>query len=87
MQNRDTTLTINDQTTPMSRISVDISQDSSISFILYLFYNANILKVFKTSRYKITAINFVNDINILTYDTNTASNCRALEQTHAVSEQ
>ncbi len=86
MQNKKTILFINDQSTSINRISVDISQDSSISLILYFFYNANILEEFEISRYKITAINFVNDINILTYDTSTASNCKALKQTHVVCE-
>jgi hypothetical protein len=66
----------------MSRVNVDISKDSSISLILYLFYNADILKSLKRSRYKIIAIEFVNDINILTYETSTKSNCRALKKAH-----
>jgi hypothetical protein len=66
----------------MSRINVDISQDSSIFFIFYFFYNANILKSLKRSRYKIIVIEFVNDINILIYETSTKSNCKALKKTH-----
>jgi predicted RNA binding protein with dsRBD fold (UPF0201 family) len=87
MQNKHITLIIDEQATFMNRVSVNISQDSFISFILYLFYNANILEIFETSRYKITIINFVNDINILIYDTSTTNNCRVLEQTHIVCEQ
>jgi hypothetical protein len=82
MKNRHITLIIDDDTTFMSRINADISQDSSISFILYLFYNANILKSLKRSRYKISVIEFVNDINILIYETSTKSNCRALKKAH-----
>jgi hypothetical protein len=66
----------------MSRINADISQDSSISFILYLFYNANILKSLKRLRYKIIVIEFVNDINILTYEMSTKNNFRTLKKTH-----
>jgi hypothetical protein len=87
MQNKHTTLIIDDQTTLISRISVDISQELFISFILYFFYNANILEIFEISRYRISVINFVNDINILVYDTNTTSNCKALKQAHVVCEQ
>ncbi len=87
MQNRKTILFIDDQSTSINRISVDISQDLSIFFILYFFYNANILEKLEISKYKITAMSFVNDINILTYDTSTTSNCKALEQTHAMCEQ
>jgi hypothetical protein len=57
-----------------------------MSFILYLFYNADILKVFERFKYKITIINFINDINILTYDTNITSNCKTLKKTHVICE-
>jgi hypothetical protein len=70
MQNKHTTLKINEQSTFMNLIKVDISQKKFISFILYFFYNTDILKIFERFKYKITIINFVNDINILTYNTN-----------------
>jgi hypothetical protein len=70
----------------MSQVKAGISQSSFVSLILYLFYNADILKVFERFRFKITIINFVNDINILTYDTSITSNCRALKKTHVICE-
>ncbi len=82
MKDRHITLIINDDTTFMSRVNADISQDSSIFFIFYFFYNANILKSLKRSRYRIIVIEFVNDINILIYETSTKSNCRTLKKTH-----
>jgi hypothetical protein len=82
IKNRHITLIINDDTTFMSRINADISQDSSIFFILYFFYNADILKSLKRSRYKIIVIEFVNDINILIYETSTKNNCRTLKKIH-----
>jgi hypothetical protein len=86
MQNRCTTLKVNKQSTFMNQIKVDISQNSFVSLILYFFYNADILKVFERFKYKITVINFVNDINILMYDTSITSNCRALKKTHVICE-
>jgi predicted RNA binding protein with dsRBD fold (UPF0201 family) len=86
MQNKYTTLKINKQSTLMNLIKVDISQNSFVSLILYLFYNANILKIFERFKYKITIINFVNDINILTYDTSITSNCKTLKKTHVICE-
>ncbi len=86
MQNRCTTLKINEQSSSMNQIKVDISQNFFVSFILYLFYNADILKIFERFKYKITIINFVDDINILTYDTNITSNCRTLKKTHVICE-
>ncbi len=82
MMNKHTTLRIKNESTTISKVSANISQESLIFFILYLFYNADILESLKKSRHKITIINFVNDINILTYDINTKNNCKALKQTH-----
>jgi hypothetical protein len=86
MQNKCTTIKINLQSTLMSLIKVDISQNFFISLILYLFYNADILKVFERFKYKITITNFVNDINILTYDTSITSNCKALKKIYVICE-
>jgi hypothetical protein len=82
MKNKHITLIIDDDTTFMSRVNADISQNSSIFFIFYFFYNANILKSLKRSRYKIIVIEFVNDINILIYETSTKNNCKALKKIH-----
>jgi hypothetical protein len=82
IKNRHITLTIDDDTTFMSRINVDISQNSSIFFIFHFFYNANILKLLKRSRYKIIVIEFVNNIKILIYETSMKNNCRALKKIH-----
>jgi hypothetical protein len=86
MQNKHTTLKINEQRTFMNLIKIDISQNSFISFILYFFYNANILKIFERFKYKIKIINFVNDINILTYNINFTNNCKTLKKTHVICE-
>ncbi len=86
MQNKRTTLRMSEQSTLMSQIEVDISQNSFVSIILYLLYNAHILKVFERFKYKITIIDFVDDINILTYDTSITSNCKALKKTHVICE-
>ncbi len=82
MKDKHITLTIDDDTTFMRKINADISQNSSIFFIFYFFYNANILKSLKRSRYRIIVIEFVNDINILIYETSTKNNCRALKKIH-----
>jgi hypothetical protein len=66
----------------MNNVNVDISQNSSMSLILYLFYNADFLKFLKQSFRKIAIINFVDDINIFIYDINTVENCELLEKMH-----
>jgi hypothetical protein len=83
MQNRRITFVINSDTTTMSNVNVDISQNSFVFLILYLFYNADFLKLLKRSFRRVTTLNFVNDINILTYEFNITNNCRILKKMHA----
>jgi hypothetical protein len=83
MQNRRVILVINSDTTTINNVNVDISQDSFIFFVLYLFYNADLLKLLKSSFRRIATLDFVNDINILTYEFNITSNCRILKEMHA----
>ncbi len=83
MQNRRITFAINSDTTTMNNVNVDISQNSFVSFILYLFYNTDLLKLLKRSFRRVAALNFVNDINILTYESSITSNCRILKEMHA----
>jgi hypothetical protein len=83
MQNRRITFVINNDTTTMNNVNVDISQNSFVFFILYLFYNVNLLKLLKRSSRRIATLNFVNDINILTYKFNITSNYRILKKMHA----
>ncbi len=82
MQDRRINLIVRAKQTIMSNVNVDISQKSSMSLILYLFYNANLLKLFEQSSRKMIVIDFVNDINILIYDINTINNCRLLKKMH-----
>ncbi len=70
----------------MNQIKIDILQSFFVSFIWYFFYNANILKIFEKFKYKIIIINFVNDINILTYDINVINNCKTLKKIHVIYE-
>ncbi len=83
MQNRRIILAINSDTTTINNVNVDISQDFFVSFILYLFYNVDFLKLLKRLFRRIAALNFVNNINILTYEFNITSNCRILKKMHA----
>ena len=48
-------------------IRTKLSQNSFMSFILYLFFNAGLLKLIDRLKIKITIINFVNNINLLIY--------------------
>jgi hypothetical protein len=83
MQNSRITFVINSDTTTMSNVNVDISQNFFVFFILYLFYNVDLLKLLKRSFQRIVTLDFVNDINILTYEFSITSNCRILKKMHA----
>ncbi len=83
MQHRRFNLIVNDEIMIMSNVNVDISQNSSIFSILYLFYNVDFLKLLKQLFRSIVAIDFMNNINIFTYDVNITNNCRVLEKMHA----
>ncbi len=74
------TITIDDYMMMKCNVNVDISQDSLLSLILYLFYNVNLLKACDNIKLKINFINFVNDINILTYEEFIKRNCRVLNE-------
>ena len=68
----------------MKQMNVDMSQNFFAFSIFYFFYNANILKNLKRSKFKIISLKFVDDINILTYETNTTNNCKTLKNIHKI---
>ena len=81
LKNRSTTLIIKNHTMIKRKINVNISQNSSLFSILYLFYNANLLKSCKNVKLRLNITEFVNDINILTYNESTEQNCEILKKT------
>ncbi len=68
----------------MREINADISQKFLISLILFLFFNASLIKKCEALRIKIEVLDFVNDINILVYDRFTEKICRTLSKAHDV---
>jgi hypothetical protein len=74
--------TLNISTMTSRLMKTSISQKSLIFSIFYLFYNADLLKVFEKSLKRIAIVNFVNDINFLTYDIFTKQNCWTLKHLH-----
>jgi len=73
-------ITINDYMMMKCNVNVNILQDSLLSSILYLFYNANLLKACDDIKLRTNFTNFVNDINILTYKEFIKCNCRVLSK-------
>ncbi len=81
------TITINDYTTMKCSMNIDISQDSSLSSILYLFYNVNLLEACDDIKLRTNFTNFVNDVNILTYKEFIKCNCRVFSEIYNRCEQ
>ncbi len=84
LKNRESLLTFNEQISAMRRVNANISQKSLISSILFLFFNASLIKKCEALEIKIKVLDFVNDINILIYDKITESICESLSQAHDV---
>ena len=80
LKDRRITITIDDYTTMKCNVNVNISQDSLLSLILYLFYNANLLEACDDIKLRTSFTKFVNDINILTYEEFIKRNCRVLNE-------
>jgi hypothetical protein len=87
LKERRTILIIDDYTMKERDANVDISQDSSLFSILYLFYNANLLEKCDDIRLRVSATGFVNDVNILTYEKSIERNCKVLNQMYDKCEQ
>jgi hypothetical protein len=82
MQDKKINFIVKIKQTIINNVNVNISQKSSMSLILYLFYNANLLKLFEQSLCIMIVIDLMNDINIFIYDINTINNCRLLKKMH-----
>ena len=81
LKNRNTTLIIENHIMTKRKINVNISQNSLFFSMLYLFYNANLLKSCEDVKLRLNVTEFVNDINILTYNESIKRNCKMLKKT------
>ncbi len=84
LENWETSLRFNEQTSDMHKINADILQKFLISLILFLFFNASLIKKCKTLKIKIEVLDFINDINILTYDKFIEEICKTLSKVHNI---
>ncbi len=80
LRNRHITITIDDYMMMKRSVNINISQDFSLSLILYLFYNVNLLKACDDIRLRTNFTNFINDINILIYEKFMKRNCRVFSE-------
>ena len=80
-------ITIDDYMTMKCNMNVNISQDSLLSSILYLFYNVNLLEVCDDIKLRTSFTNFVNDVNILTYKEFIKCDCKVFSEIYDKCEQ
>ncbi len=64
------------------RIAVNVFQDSSMSSILYVFYNANLIDWCINSQVDIIEADFIDDINILVISDSVEENVLTLKSIH-----
>ncbi len=82
MKNKHISFSLKIATMTSRSIKTNISQKFFIFSIFYLFYNVDLLKIFEKSSRRVAVVNFVNDINLLTYNIFTKQNCRTLKHLH-----
>jgi hypothetical protein len=86
MSDKSITLAISQRIFEFFAMFMRISQDSFISSLLYLFYNANLLKMCDKFDTLTRSLEYANDVNILTYEKSTKKNCKTLEKMHRLCE-
>ncbi len=74
------TIIINNYMMIKCSMNINISQDSLLLSILYLFYNANLLKAYNNIKLRTNFTDFMNNINILIYKEFIKCNCRVLNK-------
>ncbi len=87
LRNQCIMITINDYMMMKRSVNINISQNSSLSLILYLFYNVNLLKAYDDIRLWTSFTNFINNINILIYKKFMKCNCKVLSEIYDRCEQ
>ena len=83
MTDRTTTLVIQGQESEPFSVEAGVPQGSTLSPILFLFYNAELLDICNQPQQRLSAVGFADDINILTYGRSTEINCHTLEHIHS----
>jgi hypothetical protein len=80
LQNRTTILTMNRKVIVSFSMRTKTFQRSSLSFVLYLFYNVDLLKMCDKLEINTRFLKYTDDVNILIYDKSTNENCRNVKR-------
>ena len=76
------TIKIHSQESALRDVKTGIPQGSPISPILFLFYNEELIRLCNEPGTKSSGVGFVDDVNILAWNTKTEANCRTLLRIH-----
>ena len=79
-KNKNTILIIEKHIIIKRKVSVNILQNLLSFSMLYSFYNANFLKLYKNIKLRFNIIEVTNNINILTYNKLIKQNCKILKK-------
>ncbi len=82
LQNRTTILTMNRRMIASFSMRTKTFQRFSLFFVLYLFYNVDLLKMCDKFEINTKFLRYADDVNILIYDKSTNENCRSLKRVH-----
>ena len=78
MKDGRTTLASDSQESEILDIPVGIPHGSSLSPILFLFYNAELLEICNPTRVRVSSRGFIEDVNPLAYESSTEDNHKQL---------
>jgi exonuclease III len=81
---RATSIVIGDQESPVQPAETGIPQGSPISPVLFLFFNAPLLKDCAKANLPVQTGGFVDDIHLLAYSRSTERNCEVLGKAHDI---
>ena len=76
------TLIFTNYKTEKKLISIKILQELFLLFILYFFYIMKLLETCNNINNRFSISNFIDDINLLSYDLFMKQNCHILIKTH-----
>jgi hypothetical protein len=79
---RSTTIAVDKEETAPQPLIARVPQGSSLSPMLFLFYNALLLEALNLLELRLSALGFADDVNLLTYSESTVVNYITLESAH-----
>ena len=85
LEGRSTTIKLKEYTAPSVTVQTGVPQGSSISPILYLFYNADLIEACKTEDTEV--VGYIDDVSILAIGPSAQRNCKELKRVHRHAEE